>query len=621
MTRNAMRYLPPSDPFVLLENSRDVDGTGYLFEHPVSIVRCEEPQEIDEALAEIEAGLDQGLFAAGWIGYEVGLWLEPRLRPLMPADRAEPLIWMGLFETRQVLDRLDQDAFWQDRIMGRSFSFSDPALSMDRAAYVKAFDRVQAYLNAGDIYQANLTMEATGTVTGDPMALHAALRLAQPVAYGAFISTGDWCVSSHSPELFVALKNGQATVKPMKGTAPRGRDSAEDDHAMRALRDDLKSQAENLMIVDLERNDLSRLARLGSVETQTLFDVEALPTALQMTSTITADIKGNVHMHKALKAIFPCGSVTGAPKIRAMEIIAELEQRSRGVYTGAIGQLSPSSDARFGDVHFNVPIRTLAIDKEGRYRYGVGSGVVADSGADEEYDECLLKMAFLTAPADRPSLIETLRYDPGEGYWLLDGHLNRLSASAQYLGYAFDLDHVADALDQHASCLTGSEPARVRLLLSPSGAISVSSTKLADVPPSPTAAWAAVSVISSDPFLFHKTTRRALYNRALETAAREGHWDLIFVNEKGEVTEGARSTIFIERDGVLQTPPLRCGLLPGVLRNHLLEDTSREIQVASITPEELRLAQCVYMGNALYGLIKVEVCDSVIDIYSKNSIF
>ncbi|MFN3230518.1 MAG: aminodeoxychorismate synthase component I, partial [Alphaproteobacteria bacterium] len=506
MIRERMAYLPPNKPFVLLENSRDSDGVGYLFEDPEAIVCAERPQEVDGALAEIQAGVDRGLYAAGWIGYEVGLWLEPKLRQLMPADRAGPLIWMGLFAGRTRMGRPALEGFWRDRVMGRGFVFSPPEMTTERSAYLQAVGKVKDYLAAGDIYQANLTMEAEGTVSGDPMALHAALRKAQPVAFGAFVSTGDRCISSHSPELFVSMAGNEAVVKPMKGTAPRGRWAEEDQEARSALSADAKSQAENLMIVDLERNDLSRLSRPGTVKTEVLFEVEALPTALQMTSKVTGVLEGKVGLDRLLRAIFPCGSVTGAPKVRAMEIIAELEARPRGVYTGAIGQITPD-----GGATFNVPIRTLEIDGQGHYRFGVGSGIVSDSDAEAEYEECLLKSAFLSAPATRPCLIETMRYEPGLGFPLLDGHLDRLMASATYFGYPLTAEGVRRAIQDHVQDLK--TPSRVRLLAAPSGNLSVSSEPIMPAGDGvPTVAWASRAVSSSDPYLFHKTTRRDAYN-------------------------------------------------------------------------------------------------------------
>lgn len=607
-----MTTLMPNDPFVLLENSRDPRAASLLFERPEKIVRCDDPAGIDTALAQIQQGLDEGLHAAGWLSYEIGYALEPRLAPLMPADRREPLIWFGLFSRRRRLDRYDVDLFWRERTQGASYAMSPLRPATGREDYLAAFARVQDYLAAGDVYQINLTMDAVADFSGDPLKLHAALRQAQPVAHGGFIAAGDWCVSSHSPELFLERRGNLLTVKPMKGTAPRGRSFVEDEAAASALKNDPKSRAENLMIVDLERNDLSRLALPGSVTVDSLFEVEAYPTVLQMISTVRAEVADGVRTLDVLKSIFPCGSVTGAPKIRAMEIIAALEQRARGVYTGAIGHIAPD-----GDAAFSVPIRTLVIDRDGAARMGIGSGVVADSDAPGEWDESLLKAAFLNDPKDRPSLIETLLWERAGGYWLLDQHLERLRESAAYFVYPFDQAAIRDALADAAESYSQATDQRVRLLLAASGEVSVTAVAL-DVEGGraalradpPTVAWAAGAVDSADPFLAHKTTRRAAYDRALKAATAAGHWDLLFVNERGEVTEGARSTLFIQKDGRWLTPPVSCGLLPGVFRRHFM--TGVHVDVRPLTPEDVRTADRVCLANAVWGMVDMRLADAEI---------
>jgi para-aminobenzoate synthetase/4-amino-4-deoxychorismate lyase len=607
-----MTILMPNDRFVLLENSRDPRAPSLLFERPERIVRCDDPEGVAQALADIQQGLDDGLHAAGWLSYEAGYGLEPRLVPLMPDARREPLVWFGLFRRRRRLDRADVDNFWRERTQGTSYDMSPLVPALAREDYLAAFARIQDWLAAGDVYQINLTFDAIAGFSGDPLALHAALRQAQPVAHGSFIAAGDWCISSHSPELFLARQGNRLTVKPMKGTAPRGRSWAEDEAARRALRDDPKSRAENLMIVDLERNDLSRLAVPGSVAVESLFEVEAYPTVLQLVSTVTAQVPDGVRTLDILKSIFPCGSVTGAPKIRAMQIIAELEQRARGVYTGAIGHISPD-----GDASFSVPIRTLAVGMDGMARMGIGSGVVADSDGPAEWDECLLKAAFLHQPQGRPSLIETLLGDRGGGYWLLNEHLERLAESAAYFVYPLDTKAVREALDLAAESFGPDMDRRVRLLLAPSGEVSVTAVAI-DVAAGraalradpPTIAWAAPPVRSADLFLCHKTTRRQAYDLALKSALAAGHWDLLFRNERGEVTEGARSTLFIQRDGHWMTPPVSSGVLPGVFRRHFMMDTP--VKVHPLTPADLAAADRVCLANAVWGMVDVRLVESEI---------
>ncbi|MGE0667353.1 MAG: aminodeoxychorismate synthase component I [Sphingomonadales bacterium] len=607
-----MTVLMPNDPFVLLENSRDPHAASLLFEKPERIVRCDDPEGIARALADIQQGLDDGLHAAGWLSYEVGLALEPRLAPLMPAERREPLVWFGLFGRVRRLDGHDVDEFWRERTQGSAYELSPLRPALGRDAYLDAVMRVFEYLAAGDVYQINLTFDAAADFSGDPLKLHAALRQAQPVAHGGFVAAGDWCVSSHSPELFLERRGDDLLVKPMKGTAPRGRSFAEDEAAAAALRSDPKSRAENLMIVDLERNDLSRLALPGSVEVDGLFQIEAYPTVLQMVSSVRARVDEKVRTLDVLQSIYPCGSVTGAPKIRAMEIIAQLERRARGVYTGAIGHIAPG-----GDAAFSVPIRTLVIGRDGSARMGIGSGLVADSDGPAEWDECLLKAAFVEQPMERPCLIETLLWERAGGYWLLEQHLDRLRDSASYFVYPFDETALRDMLALAAESYTPDTDRRVRLLLSPSGEASVTAAPL-DVEGGraalradpPTIAWAATPVHSADPFLAHKTTRRAVYDRALKAAGAAGHWDLLFRNERGEVTEGARSTLFIRKDGHWITPPVSSGLLPGVFRRFFM--TGTPVQVRPVTPADLVGAERVCMANALWGMVDVRLADAEI---------
>ncbi|MEN3975208.1 aminodeoxychorismate synthase component I [Emcibacter sp. SYSU 3D8] len=605
-----MTALMPNDPFVLLENSRDPRAKSLLFERPQRIVRCDDPAGIAAALGEIQQGLNEGLHAAGWLSYEVGYALEPRLAARMPDARREPLVWFGLFSRLRRLDRSDVDLFWRERTQGSSFRLSPLRPMLARADYLAAFERVQEYLAAGDVYQINLTMDAAADFSGDPLGLHAALRQAQPVAHGGFIAAGDWCVSSHSPELFLERRGNRLTVKPMKGTAPRGRSFAEDEAAASVLRNDPKSRAENLMIVDLERNDLSRLALPGTVVVDSLFEVEAFPTVLQMVSTVRAEVTDGPRTLDVLTSIFPCGSVTGAPKIRAMEIIAALEQRARGVYTGAIGHIAPD-----GDAAFSVPIRTLVVEKSGVARMGIGSGVVADSQGAAEWDECLLKAAFLRDPRDRPALIETLLWERAGGYWLLEPHLERLRDSAAYFVYPFDETAIRDMLALAAEGYSSQADQRVRLLLGPSGEVSVTAVAL-DVEAQraalraqvPSVAWAAKPVNAADPYLAHKTTRRDVYDPALKAAAAAGHWDLLFVNERGEVTEGARSTLFLQKDGHWLTPPVSSGLLPGVFRRHFM--TGTPVEVRPLSPDDVRSADRICLANAVWGMVEVRVMDA-----------
>ncbi|WP_245409413.1 aminodeoxychorismate synthase component I [Methyloceanibacter sp. wino2] len=476
-------------------------------------------------------------------------------------------------------------------------------LSWTREEYGRAFRTVQDYIAAGDVYQINLTQKYLFDFEGDPTALYAALRRRQLVAYGALIETPDLAVLSLSPELFFRRENQQLSTRPMKGTAPRGRTPREDARLKTWLAMDEKQRAENLMIVDLLRNDLARVSRIGSVEVTDLFTVETYRTVHQMTSGITSELRSDMELADMLGALFPCGSITGAPKVRAMEIIREVEKEPRGIYTGAIGTIAPS-----GECQFNVAIRT-AVLSDGRGEMGIGGGIVADSKEDSEHAECLLKAQFLTESGGPFELIETLRWQSERGYHLLERHLLRLQASAAHFGYRYDRNTVVAALEAEADKIT-SPVAMVRLLLFEDGTVQVSSREI-ELPTKDTVWRFVISdqrVDETDPFFYHKTTRRQFYDGEMERQKDlTGCDEVVFLNKRGELTEGTRTNLFVERDGRLFTPALRCGLLPGTLREELLDLPRAAASEAVLTEADLKQADRVYLGNSVRGLVRAEL--------------
>jgi para-aminobenzoate synthetase/4-amino-4-deoxychorismate lyase len=442
--------------------------------------------------------------------------------------------------------------------------------------------------------------------------LYARLRARQPARYGAFVHWQEGRrILSFSPELFFRIEHGggtrRITARPMKGTARRGRTTAEDRELAEWLRNDAKNRSENLMIVDLLRNDLGRVARTGTVRAETLFSVEKLPTLWQMTSTVTAELRPDAGYEAVFRALFPCGSITGAPKVRAMQLIGQIEDEPRGVYTGAIGFFSPRETV------FNVAIRTLELEG-GRGAMGVGSGIVIDSEPEAEYRECLLKAEFLTGGADgrrRPpeedfSLIETMRWEGG--FPLLGMHLERLADSAEYFDFACDRAAVQAALEAYAQRFADAAPRRVRLLLDRDGGLQITDEILPkDAGDSALrVCLAQARTDAADPMLFHKTTHRPAYAAAFAAASRAGFADVLFFNGLGELTEGAISNVFVEKDGRWSTPPVTCGLLAGVLRRHLLA-TRPEIEERVLDEDDLRQADAVYLANAVRGLRRVEI--------------
>ncbi|MGA9441842.1 MAG: aminodeoxychorismate synthase component I [Methyloceanibacter sp.] len=595
-----------SSPFVLLDDSLTSRERSLLFESAEEIVCVDRPEDVEAGLRRVSDGLARGLHVAGYFSYELGYCLEPKVRALLPARRAVPLFWVGLYSQARRMDDQHVRQWLDERGGAGQAKVSDLALSWSRENYGCAFRAVQDYIAAGDVYQINLTQKYLFDFEGDPVALYASLRRRQRVAYGALIETPDLAVLSLSPELFFRREEQQLTTRPMKGTAPRGRTPREDARLKTWLAMDEKQRAENLMIVDLLRNDLARVSRIGSVEVTDLFTVETYRTVHQMTSGITSELRSDMEIADMLRALFPCGSITGAPKVRSMEIIRELEKEPRGIYTGAIGTIAPS-----GECQFNVAIRT-AVLSGGRGEMGIGGGIVADSKEDSEYAECLLKAQFLTESGGAFELIETLRWQSEHGYHLLERHLSRLQASAAHFGYPYSREAVLAALDAEAAGIQ-SPVAMVRLLLFEDGTVTTSSREI-ELPTKDTVWRFVISDLrldEKDLFFYHKTTRRQFYDREMERQKDlTGCDEVVFFNMRGELTEGTRTTLFVERDGRLFTPALRCGLLPGTLREELLDLPRASASEAVLTEADLRDADRIYLGNSVRGLVQAKLLEA-----------
>ena len=596
-------------PFILLDDARPEGASdARLYRSPSEVVIARRADEVAPALARIEELRRDGAALAGWLAYEAGLALEPRLAGLAASrtGAAGPLVWFGAFDGWETIPAADVPA-WLERERGPGVSSLGPGIGpldpqLSPGGYAKAFATLREAILAGDIYQANLTFPLAGTWHGDPLALYAAIRPRAAAGYGGIVFDGSHWLLSFSPELFVAVKDGAVTAKPMKGTRPRSRLPAEDAALASELAASIKDRAENLMIVDLMRNDLSRIAAPGSVRVERAFAIESYPTVHQMTSTVRATLGEGRGVADLVRALFPCGSITGAPKIRAMELIGQVERDARGAYCGAIGRF----DA--GEAAFNVAIRTLRLDPaSGTAVMGVGSAIVADSDCADEWRECVVKGGFVSvSAAARCDLIETMRFDPALGIARLEAHLARLGASAAELGFAFDRHAVRNALQ--ALCFDIAEPSKLRLLLARSGAHAI------EIAPLPEAfvraakvALLPLPVSPGDWRLRHKTSDRGFYEEALLAAHAAGADEAVFVDAEARVTEGSFSNLFVERakgtGSVLLTPPASLGLLPGVLRGALLGE-GRAVEA------ELRigdLAGGFLIGNALRGLIPAKL--------------
>ncbi|WP_372781249.1 aminodeoxychorismate synthase component I [Phenylobacterium sp.] len=594
---------PPANltaPFVLLEDRLSRQAPARLYRDPVAVVRCDDPAAVEAAFDAIEAGLGRGLHAAGFFAYELGYALEPALAARMPEARDGPLLWFGLFEgaralTAQALD----EAF---AALGPPPPIAALAAGRERADHMAKVDEVLRLIRAGDLYQANLTFPMRFRYAGAPLALYAALRARQPVAHGGVVAMGDRTLLSVSPELFVEVRGDRATARPMKGTAARESGAQADAAAARRLPADPKQRAENLMIVDLLRNDLSRISRPGSVRTPALFTVETFPTFHALTSTVTAGLRPGTSLRARMTALFPCGSIVGAPKIRAAEAIADLETEPRGAYTGAIGAIEPG-----GDMAFNVAIRTAVLSTTGEGSYGVGGGIVADSDPAGEYDEALLKARVLTDLAEDYGLIETFRWSAGS-FIRLSAHLDRLGASALRLGFTFDRDAAGAELARLGEAWAGDDR-RVRVVLSRDGALAV--TCEAAAPPSDRVLQVGVAadrLDAGDPFLRHKTTHRAVYERAFAAAAARGLDEALLLNRDEAAADASRNSLFVEIAGRLVTPPLNAGALPGVLRRTLIAD-GQAIE-APLILDDIRRAERWFLGNSLHGLRRARLVEA-----------
>jgi len=556
---------------------------GLHFTQPVSIVVARRTDEVVPALQAIEAAVVQYRhYAAGFISYEAAAAYNLAVHDPIPDL---PLLWFGLYEQAAPISDWRTLIAQQPVSPASTVNNWQPAISL--ADYEAAVRRIKDYLANGHSYQVNYTFPLHADFTSDPWTLFTQLAMAQQAEYAAFINTGRFVIGSASPELFFQLDGERLTAKPMKGTANRGCTLAEDAAHIASLRQSEKNRAENLMIVDMIRNDLGRVAEVGSVAVPRLFAVERYPTLLQMTSTVTA--RTHAPVAEILARLFPCASITGAPKVRTMQIIRELEPHPRGVYTGAIGFIGPARQARF-----SVAIRTVLIDwQRQQARYGVGSGLVWDSDAAGEYAECWLKARALTTPRPAFQLLEALLWEPEGGYFLLAEHLARLTETAAYFGVPLDHPAIASSLAEQAL----SAASKVRLCVDLDGRFTLEAEPLARraLPQPVRVGLAREPVDSGHLWLYHKTTRREVY--AAARASRPDCDEVILWNERGELTEACTANLVLDLAGDWVTPPVRSGLLAGTFRGALL--AQGRIRERVLTRTDLGQARGIYLINAV----------------------
>ncbi len=566
---------PPTAPFALVQDS----ARFLLFEAPLAVLEARDEGGVRETLEQADAALAAGRFVAGFLAYEAAAAFGLATRA--PDADGPPLAWLGVFAApREVAPPRAE--------LGGSVPAVPWEPGLDALGHAAALAGIHERIAAGDTYQANFSFPLRAPLAEEPLALFARLLAAQRPRHAALLDLGRFAAVSASPELFFRREGAVLLARPMKGTAARGPTPEDDEGRVAALRDSEKERAENLMIVDMLRNDLGRVAEVGSVEVPALFEVERYPTVLQMTSTVTA--RSRAPLSAVITALFPCASVTGAPKKRTMEIVAAAETSPRGVYTGTIGWAGPD-----GTACFNVAIRTVVADRErGLATFGVGSGVVADSVASREYEECLLKARILgEAPF---ALVETMAYLPGEGYRRLEGHLARLARSARHFGFPLDTKRFEEALRDAAAAEVA---IRARVLLHADGHLDVQTGSLPPTPARPLrVGLAARPVDPGSVWLHHKTTRREVYDEAV--LSRPDCDDVLLWNDRGELTESSVANVIVEVGGQRLTPPLACGVLPGVERARAIaEGRARE---AVVRLADLRPGQRLWLVSSLRGV-------------------
>ncbi|MBF2085692.1 aminodeoxychorismate synthase component I [Thermoleptolyngbya sp. C42_A2020_037] len=540
------------------------------FQNPVAKYEVYDLADVLPALAEIEARVQQEcLWAMGLVSYEAAPAFDPALTVRNEHPSASvcfPLLAFGLYPAPQILSQQD--------LTQRMTAASPPLLNWQPNLSVEEFQaaiaRIKHHIHAGDTYQVNYTFRLQAENVRDPWALWCQMIRAQPLGYGAFIHLPEWAVCSASPELFFSRKGNTLISKPMKGTTARGLWAAGDRQQAEDLYHSDKNRAENVMIVDMVRNDLARVARLGSVQVSHLFALERYPTVWQMTSTVQAETSAS--LPAIFQALFPPASITGAPKARTMSLIADLETAPRRVYTGTIGYICPDPQA-YAQAHvqaqFNVAIRTVLVHRPtGQAEYGVGGGIVWDSTADSEFQECRTKAQVLTQVRPAFSLLESMLWTPEAGIAWGDRHLERLRASATYFGFTVDWDAVENAV-QHCIATLLPQPHKLRLIVPPSQPPTVEAQAIAPLPSVYRVAIARTPIDSGNPFLYHKTTHRLVYMQARQAHPEAD--DTLLWNERGELTETCIANLVLELDGEWVTPPVHCGLLPGIYRSFLLE--------------------------------------------------
>jgi para-aminobenzoate synthetase/4-amino-4-deoxychorismate lyase len=604
---------------VLLETKKlDKENfKSYLFIEPYKVISTKRTAHLKEKLNQLQRYTEKGYYAAGFLSYEAGYGFEDKLKDKTVYDF--PLLWFGIYKRPYIYDHLKgkfinvasdnkkviEDIYSYSDKNKEDFSVKNIRPNLKEKDYIKNINQIKKYISSGETYQVNFTFKHKFSFSGSAYALYSDLRKKQSVSYSAFINHEDYSILSFSPELFFRKEKKDITTKPMKGTWQRGATQEEDKHNYNILHESKKNRSENVMIVDLLRNDLGRISKKGTVKTENLFEVEKYETLFQMISTVKSKLKENLSFYDIFKNIFPSGSVTGAPKIKTMQIIKELEKEPRAVYTGSIGFITPDNKAVF-----NVAIRTIIIDKnDNKSKMGIGSGIVYDSDAKKEYAECLLKSKFLTQDSSDFKLIETLLFEPENKYFLLGLHLQRLKNSSKYFDFCYNEKYIRKQLENLAESFDTNSSYKIRLLLSKDGEVDLEykSFNREEKGTLLKTTFSKSKISQEDTFLYHKTTKRKFYNAEYKKAKAKGLFDIIFKNKNNQITEGAISNIIVKKGSYYYTPPVECGLLNGVYRQFLFERKDFPIKEKTLYKRDIIEAEKVFLCNSVRKLQEVEI--------------
>ncbi|MFW6129759.1 MAG: aminodeoxychorismate synthase component I [Atribacterota bacterium] len=582
--------------FLFETNKIDKENNkSYYFTDPIKILTLDSHKEMNDYFSKIQK-LSKRYYIAGFLSYELGYLFEDIFR--YKKHSGFPLAVFMVFNQPAVYDHIKKKYishhFKYPKYSG--YSLKDLHINLPKNQYINKVNKIKKHIQKGDIYQANYTLKYKFNFNGEPLDLYRDLKQKQSVGYNSFMRFGDCSIVSISPELFFYKNKKYIKVKPMKGTIKRGKNIQQDRNNMVFLSKDKKNRSENVMIVDLLRNDLSRISEYGSVKVPALFEVEKYETLFQMTSTIESELKRDISIYDIIKNIFPSGSVTGAPKIKSMQILKDIEKEERKAYCGGVGYFTP-----LGEAKFNVAIRTILIDKnEGEM--GIGGGIVYDSDPESEYEECKIKAKFLTMEKPKEfKIIETLLYD--KKFMDIDSHLNRMEDSAEYFNFKYNRDKIKTGLNKLRENLNHGKY-KIRILLNKNGEIKIERARVKDT----SKLMIIISNHKTDPedvFLFHKTTNRNIYDKELEKARKKGFYDVIFFNKYNQLTEGAVTSIYIEKNGIKYTPKINCGLLNGTIRKKLIKEGKVEEKVLYL--RDLKEAENIYISNSIIGFRKAQL--------------